>query len=85
MLAIMGRFEGFGYLRTAIRRGRKATLLVAVDWESMLPLPLEEVRRKLSIADPEPYQRLQDDEVYLMRKQSLVHRWLLGSKGRPSA
>jgi ubiquinone biosynthesis protein COQ4 len=85
MLATMGRFEGFGYLRTAIRRGRKATLLVAVDWEAMLPLPLEEVRRKLSIADPEPYQRLQDDEVYLMRKRSPVHRWLLGSKGRPSA
>ena len=55
----LGRFEGFRYLRTAIRRGRKASLLVAVDWEAMLPLPLEEVRCQLSISDPEPYEKLE--------------------------
>lgn len=58
ILATRGRFEGFGYLRNAIRRGRKATLLVAVDWEAMLPLPLEDVRSQLSISDTEPYERL---------------------------
>lgn len=58
-LATRGRFEGIGYLRNAIRRGRIASLLVSVDWEAMLPLPLDQVRRQLSIAAPEPYQRLQ--------------------------
>lgn len=59
ILATRGRFEGIGYLRNAIRRGRRASLLVAVDWEAMLPLPLDEVRQLLSIAPPEPYQQLQ--------------------------
>ncbi len=58
ILAARGRFEGIGYLRNAIRRGRRATLLVAVDWEAMLPLPLEEVRRQLSIPNPESYRKL---------------------------
>jgi ubiquinone biosynthesis protein COQ4 len=58
ILATRGRFEGIGYLRNAIRRGRRATLLVAVDWEAMLPLPLEEVRRQLSIPTPESYRKL---------------------------
>ena len=57
LLAIKGRFEGIGYLRNAVRRGRKASLLVAVDWEAMLPLPLDEVRQMLSITAPEPYRR----------------------------
>jgi ubiquinone biosynthesis protein COQ4 len=58
ILATRGRFEGIGYLCKAIRRGRRATLLVAVDWEAMLPLPLEEVRRQLSIPNPEAYRKL---------------------------
>ena len=58
ILATKGRFEGIGYLRNAMRRGRKAALLVAVDWEAMLPLPLDEVRQRLSISPPDPYQRL---------------------------
>jgi ubiquinone biosynthesis protein COQ4 len=82
LLATMGRFEGSAYLRNAMRRGREATLLVAVDWEAMLPLPIEEVRRKLSIADPEPYRRLQEDEIIAMRQRSPIRRWLQGSKGR---
>ena len=58
ILATRGRFEGIGYLCKAIRRGRRAALLVAVDWEAMLPLPLEEVRRQLSIPNPEAYRKL---------------------------
>jgi len=57
ILATRGRFEGIGYLLNAIRRGRRATLLVAVDWEAMLPQPLEEVRRQLSISHPESYRK----------------------------
>jgi ubiquinone biosynthesis protein COQ4 len=59
ILATRGRFEGIGYMGNAIRRGRRASLLVAVDFEALLPLPLEEVRRQLSIEAPEPYRRLQ--------------------------
>ncbi len=69
ILATLGRFEGLGYLRNSIRRGRRATLLVAVDWEAMLPLPLEKVRLQLSISDPEPYRRLQKEEVDALRKR----------------
>lgn len=58
ILATRGRFEGIAYLRNAIRRGRSAALLPAVDWEAMLPLPLEEVRRQLSIPAPVAYRRL---------------------------
>ena len=84
ILATRGRFEGLGYLRNSIRRGRRATLLVAVDWEAMLLLPLEEVRRQLSISDPEPYQRLQNEEAKALRKRSLIRR-VLGSNGPPPA
>ncbi len=42
-------FDGF-------RRGRRATWLPAQDWESLLPLPLDEVRRRLSIEPVPPYQ-----------------------------
>jgi len=61
ILATRGRFEGIGYLRNAIRRGRRATLLVAVDWEAMLPRPLEDVRCQLSIPHPEAYQKLYNE------------------------
>jgi ubiquinone biosynthesis protein COQ4 len=61
ILATRGRFEGIGYLRNAIRRGRRATLLVAVDWEAMLPRPLEEVRRQLSIPHPKTYRKLYNE------------------------
>jgi len=85
ILATLGRFEGFGYLRNSIRRGRKATLLVAVDWEAMLPLPLEDVRRQLSIAAPETYVRLHNEEVEVIRKRSPIHRRLMHSKRSPRA
>ena len=62
-LAASGRFEGVGYLRDSIRRGRKAPLLVAVDWEALLPLPLEEVRRQLGIDEPTPYRKVHLDAL----------------------
>lgn len=33
------------------RRGKRATWLIAVDWEKLLPLPLEDVRRQLCVTD----------------------------------
>ncbi|MFT4613001.1 MAG: ubiquinone biosynthesis protein COQ4 [Bacteroidia bacterium] len=85
ILATLGRFEGLGYLRNSVRRGRKATLLVAVDWEAMLPLPLEEVRRQLSISDPDHYRKLPDEEVDALRKRSRFHRRRLDSNDPPPA
>jgi ubiquinone biosynthesis protein COQ4 len=41
-------WEGF-------RRGRRAAFFVAADWEGMLELPLEEVRRRLNVDEPPIY------------------------------
>jgi ubiquinone biosynthesis protein COQ4 len=41
------------YLWRAWRRGARATLLPAARYETLLPLPLAEVRRQLGIAPPE--------------------------------
>jgi ubiquinone biosynthesis protein COQ4 len=40
------------YLFRAWRRGRRASLLAAARYEELLPLPLEEVRRRLGVAPP---------------------------------
>ena len=33
------------------RRGKRVTWLIGVDWEKLLPLPLEDVRRQLGVTD----------------------------------
>ena len=33
------------------RRGKQVTWLIGVDWETLLPLPLEDVRRQLGVTD----------------------------------
>ncbi len=33
------------------RRGKRATWLIGVDWEKLLPLPVEDVRRQLGVTD----------------------------------
>lgn len=76
VMATAGRPEGLGYLRNAIRRGRRATLLVAVDWEAMLPLPLGEVRRRLRVDEPEPYRKLTFSELDGIRRRSVVYKVL---------
>lgn len=43
----------------AYRNGKKAAWLPGVDWEAMLPLPLEEVRRQLNILSPTEYQKVE--------------------------
>jgi ubiquinone biosynthesis protein COQ4 len=40
------------YLFRAWRRGARATLLAAVRYEELLPLPLDEVRRRLAVSEP---------------------------------
>lgn len=41
------------YLFRAWRRGSRASLLAAARYEELLPLPLEEVRRRLGVSAPE--------------------------------
>lgn len=49
----------FKIVRQAYRNGKKAAWLPGVDWEAMLPLPLEEVRRQLNILPPTEYQKIE--------------------------
>ncbi len=45
------------------RRGAKAEYLPAIDWEALLPLPLEEVRRRLNLEAPPQYTVVRSDEL----------------------
>ena len=52
---------GSGAFRAALRGyrdGRRASWLPGQDWESLLAQPVEEVRRRLRIPAPTPYQAL---------------------------
>ena len=46
-----------------VRRGRKAAWLPGQDWESMLSLPLDEVRRRLSLETPPQYVPIRSSEL----------------------
>jgi ubiquinone biosynthesis protein COQ4 len=61
-------FKGFGQVETQViregfRRGRKAAWLPAQEWESLLPLPLEEVRARLRVGAPPVYTPLRTQEL----------------------
>ncbi len=76
ILRSSGHREGKAYLRNAIRLGRQAPLLAAVEWETLLPLQLTEVRQRLGVPEPEPYARLAFAEVERIRDQSTILRAL---------
>ncbi len=71
-----GRSDSAGYFRHAVARGHKAKTLAGVDWEALLPLPLEEVRRRLDVDEPVPYHRLEQADIERIRKESPVLRFL---------
>ncbi|MFM7737648.1 MAG: Coq4 family protein [Alphaproteobacteria bacterium] len=81
-LVLSGRFDGIGCLRESVRRGRTASLLPAADWEAMLPLPIEEVRRRLGIEAPVPYERLRFDELRDLGSHNPLVRLLSSALGR---
>lgn len=58
----------------AYRNGKKAAWLPGVDWEAMLKLPLEEVRRRLNIITPVVYKAVEPRMIQLeaeyQRKQA---------------
>jgi ubiquinone biosynthesis protein COQ4 len=45
------------------RRGWKAAWLAAVDWEPLLALPVDEVRRRLSLEAPRDYRPIRSTEL----------------------
>jgi ubiquinone biosynthesis protein COQ4 len=53
-------FDGF-------RRGKKAAWLPGVDWEPLLALPVEEVRRRLSLEAPPVYRPIRSSELKAKR------------------
>ncbi len=56
--------HGRPLLRQAFARGRRAAYMPAVDWEALLPRPLDEVRRELNLGDPPSYRPLWPHEVF---------------------
>ena len=50
-----GRFDVLVTGFRARRRGRRADYLLSADWDRLLPLPLEEVRRELGVEPLRPY------------------------------
>jgi ubiquinone biosynthesis protein COQ4 len=75
-LASGGRADSAEYLQNAIARGRKASLLAGVDWEAMLPLPVDEVRRRLDVGTPQPYEKLDQAAIERVRDNSRLLRLL---------
>jgi ubiquinone biosynthesis protein COQ4 len=60
--------KGFGRLQTRVildgwRRGRAAAWLPAQEWESLLPLPLDEVRARLKLGAPPVYTPVRTNEL----------------------
>jgi len=51
-----GNEEIAGFLAQARARGREAVLLPAADWEALLEVPLDEVRRRLRVGEPVRYE-----------------------------
>jgi ubiquinone biosynthesis protein COQ4 len=71
LIVAAGLSKGFGRLETGVvrdgyRRGREAAWLPAQDWEAMLPLPLDEVRRRLKLGAPPEYTPMRSSELRAM-------------------
>lgn len=50
-------------MRDAFRRGRRAAWLPAIDWEPLLPLPVDEVRALLRVGEPRAYTPVRTAEL----------------------
>jgi ubiquinone biosynthesis protein COQ4 len=63
--AIAKGFSGghVGMIVEGFRRGRAAAWLPALDWESLLPLPIGEVRARLKVGSPPVYTPLRTTEL----------------------
>ncbi|HEY1958218.1 MAG TPA: Coq4 family protein [Polyangiaceae bacterium] len=61
--ALGGGKEARKTMLDGFRRGRKAAWLPGQDWESMLALPIEEVRARLGIEAPAVYTEIRSSEL----------------------
>lgn len=52
-----------GTILDGLFRGMRAEYLPAVDWEALLPLPLDEVRARLSLTAPPVYQPVRTSQL----------------------
>ena len=52
------QLEAVGLIAQGVRRGMRARWMPAIDWETLLPLPLETVRSLLAIDVPPKYEPL---------------------------
>lgn len=62
-IKLRARPEARAVIRDGFRRGRKAAWLPEVDWEPLLALPVEEVRRRLSLEAPPVYTEIRSFEI----------------------
>jgi ubiquinone biosynthesis protein COQ4 len=67
-IVVAALLKGFGRMETAVirdgfRRGRAAAWLPAQEWESLLPLPLEEVRARLQLGAPPVYTPIRSSQL----------------------
>ncbi|MDI1443711.1 Coq4 family protein [Polyangium sp. 6x1] len=63
LVKTLGKPEARSVILDGFRRGRKAAWLPGQDWASMLALPVDEVRRRLSLEAPPVYTRVNSSEV----------------------
>jgi ubiquinone biosynthesis protein COQ4 len=68
IIVVAGLIKGFGRaetgtVREGYMRGRRAAFLPSQDWESLLPLPLDEVRAQLRLGPPPVYTPIRSTEL----------------------
>lgn len=63
LVKTLGMPEARTVILDGFRRGRKAAWLPAQDWESMLALPLDDVRRQLRLEAPPTYTQLRPADL----------------------
>ncbi|MFT5040566.1 MAG: ubiquinone biosynthesis protein COQ4, partial [Hyphomicrobiaceae bacterium] len=63
-----GHPEAPGFIADGYRRGKRAKLLAAADWEALLPLPLDEVRARLGVEPTKHYEPAFSEEGTRVRQ-----------------
>jgi ubiquinone biosynthesis protein COQ4 len=61
-----GRVDVVGFVREAFARGRRAELLPAQDWESLLEQPVDRVRELLKVGAPPVYTPVRTEDLRAM-------------------
>jgi ubiquinone biosynthesis protein COQ4 len=70
LLKTIGAPEARAVILDGYRRGRAAAWLPDQEWETLLPLPLSEVRRRLHLEAPPLYTQIRSSELKAQRAMS---------------